>query len=423
MQCQDGCLAVFSQRPSRAVSRLKLRGTLPEESHLGRVPAVDESLAEAARSTEELRRLVQDGLVDQMAEMRSALSGELQGMIARLDSLGDGSRTPSVQDGAAPPRRASEVHARPLMRRWTLPEQTSRRLLAVDLTSVRAALDTVGGRPSITDSEFSLTPGATSSCRSASGGSGDEAQSEAGESRHTQKTNSNNSKRGSVRFESIESPVGRSPSQLRMFDSEESGASASSAAEAGAAHRERRPSRSSLRAHLTFEVPRAEPCEAGEADEAPERPTGGSGPSKWRANALDVGDKLASSAAARQGGASVDSIVDLVEAERELRAEERLALEARLEELREQQKLRLAQEGGGAGADPEKESLRKQVQELRGVIKARSRFGAWVCERHMQESDDEDDDGPVRNSDKEFLREQLTRLEKDIKAARRQREA
>ncbi|CAK0909804.1 unnamed protein product, partial [Prorocentrum cordatum] len=172
---------------------------------------------------------------------------------------------------------------------------------------------------------------------------------------------------------------------------EESVASASSAGEVGDAHREGRPRRSSLRAHLGFELPPAEPREAaaeeaGGAEEgAPERHGGGSGPSKWlggwlaglmagrlvggRANALDVGDKLACSSAARSGGASVDSIVDLVEAERELWAEERLALEARLEELREQQKLRLAQEGGGAGADPEKESLRKRVQELRGAIK------------------------------------------------------
>merc|ERR1719145_468392 len=37
-------------------------------------------------------------------------------------------------------------------------------------------------------------------------------------------------------------------------------------------------------------------------------------PLSWRADALDVGDRLAASSAAKKGGASVDSIIDLVQA-------------------------------------------------------------------------------------------------------------
>ncbi|CAE7375677.1 unnamed protein product, partial [Symbiodinium microadriaticum] len=52
--------------------------------------------------------------------------------------------------------------------------------------------------------------------------------------------------------------------------------------------------------------------------------------------------------------------------------------------------------------DAEKQALKREHQELRKVIKARSRFGAWVCERHMMESDDEEPDG-----EKEELRRQM----------------
>merc|ERR550525_670238 len=57
----------------------------------------------------------------------------------------------------------------------------------------------------------------------------------------------------------------------------------------------------------------------------------------WRIDALDCGDRLAASAAARKGSASVDSIVDLVQSERDRWADEKSALEARLEELKAQQ--------------------------------------------------------------------------------------
>ncbi|CAK0817402.1 unnamed protein product, partial [Prorocentrum cordatum] len=92
MSCREGCLAALSRGgPSRAALRPRpLRGASSEESKPGRTPAADEPAAE-------LRRLVQEGLVNQMAEMRSALSAEVQGMVARLDSLADGSRAPSPQ--------------------------------------------------------------------------------------------------------------------------------------------------------------------------------------------------------------------------------------------------------------------------------------------------------------------------------------
>ncbi|CAE7817945.1 RE1 [Symbiodinium sp. CCMP2592] len=108
----------------------------------------------------------------------------------------------------------------------------------------------------------------------------------------------------------------------------------------------------------------------------------------WRADALDVGENLAAEAAAKKGHTSVDSIVALVQAERERWEEERQALEVRVEELQEQ--LRSMQ--AAHSPDAEKQALKREHQELRKVIKARSRFGAWVCERHMMESDDEETD-------------------------------
>jgi len=129
----------------------------------------------------------------------------------------------------------------------------------------------------------------------------------------------------------------------------------------------------------------------------------------WRADALDMGDRLASSSAAKKGGASVDSIVDLVTAERERWEEEKQALETRLEELKQEQQAMMTDR-----KDPEKESLKAQLQDLRKTIKSRSRFGAWMCERHMQESDDEDDG----NADKEVLRAQLQALREEVRSAR-----
>eukprot|EP00913_Durusdinium_trenchii_P006754 g6350.t1 len=93
----------------------------------------------------------------------------------------------------------------------------------------------------------------------------------------------------------------------------------------------------------------------------------------WRADALD-------------GHTSIDSIVALVEAERERWDEEKQALEAKLEELKDHLRSMQAQ----LSPDAEKQALKAQYQELRKAMKARSRFGAWVCERHMIESDDEE---------------------------------
>mmetsp|Transcript_103317 Transcript_103317/g.333268 ORF Transcript_103317/g.333268 Transcript_103317/m.333268 type:complete len:367 (-) Transcript_103317:254-1354(-) len=130
----------------------------------------------------------------------------------------------------------------------------------------------------------------------------------------------------------------------------------------------------------------------------------------WRIDALDCGDRLAASAAATKGRASVDAIVELVEAERQSWAEEKAALEARLEELKDQRQARRR-----GGPDAEKAELRRQVQELRETMKQRSRFGAWVCERHMQESDEEESPTGL---EKEELRETLAALEAELRKVR-----
>lgn len=132
----------------------------------------------------------------------------------------------------------------------------------------------------------------------------------------------------------------------------------------------------------------------------------------WRIDALDCGDRLAASAAAKKGSASVDSIVELVESERERWAEEKVTLEARLEELKEQRQM------FRRSPDAEKAELKRQVQELRETMKQRSRFGAWVCERHMQESDDEETS--PGNLEKEELRATMATLEAELREARAQ---
>lgn len=132
----------------------------------------------------------------------------------------------------------------------------------------------------------------------------------------------------------------------------------------------------------------------------------------WRIDALDCGDRLAASAAARKGSADVNSIVELVESERERWAEEKLALETRLEELKEQRQM------FHRNPDAEKAELKQKVQELRNTMKQRSRFGAWVCERHMQESDDEEASPSTR--EKEELRETMSKLEAELRDARAQ---
>ncbi|CAK9110958.1 Uncharacterized protein SCF082_LOCUS51521 [Durusdinium trenchii] len=121
----------------------------------------------------------------------------------------------------------------------------------------------------------------------------------------------------------------------------------------------------------------------------------------WRADALDVGENLAAEAAAKKGHTSIDSIVALVEAERERWDEEKQALEAKLEELKDHLRSMQAQ----LSPDAEKQALKAQYQELRKAMKARSRFGAWVCERHMIESDDEEP-----NAEREELRNKISEL-------------
>lgn len=134
----------------------------------------------------------------------------------------------------------------------------------------------------------------------------------------------------------------------------------------------------------------------------------------WRADSLDVGENLAAEAAAKKGTTSVDSIIALVQTQRERWDEEKQALEAQLEELKEQ--LRMLKDK--RKPDAEKEALKVQYQELRKAMKARSRFGAWVCERHLQESDDEEDSQGPRNTDKEELRRCLAEMSSKLRAAR-----
>merc|ERR1711972_1195124 len=92
-------------------------------------------------------------------------------------------------------------------------------------------------------------------------------------------------------------------------------------------------------------------------------------------------------------------------------ADEKRALEEKVEELKKEQQMRRK------GHDPEKEQLKQQVVDLRATMKLRSRFGAWVCERHMQESDDEEED--EAHHEKEDLRDELARLQADLKSAQR----
>eukprot|EP00931_Biecheleriopsis_adriatica_P090508 TRINITY_DN64487_c0_g1_i1.p1 TRINITY_DN64487_c0_g1~~TRINITY_DN64487_c0_g1_i1.p1 ORF type:complete len:461 (-),score=110.77 TRINITY_DN64487_c0_g1_i1:59-1441(-) len=130
----------------------------------------------------------------------------------------------------------------------------------------------------------------------------------------------------------------------------------------------------------------------------------------WRKDALDVGEGLAAEAAAKKGNTSVDSIVALVQTERERWDEEKQALEARLEELKEELRALQAKHQ----PDAEKEALKLRYQELRKAMKTRSRFGAWVCERHMKESDDEEE----TDAEKEALRQRMSALSAQLRAAR-----
>lgn len=129
----------------------------------------------------------------------------------------------------------------------------------------------------------------------------------------------------------------------------------------------------------------------------------------WHLDALDFGDKLATTAAAKKGRTSVESIVALVQMERDRWQGEKAALQGKLEEMREQVK------HTKRPPDFEHEALKLQLATLRHAVKLRSRFGAWVCERHMQESDDESEDGV---SCKENLRSEISELGAEIKKVR-----
>lgn len=172
--------------------------------------------------------------------------------------------------------------------------------------------------------------------------------------------------------------------------------------------------------HAHFEqsgMPDDDPCSpvSNEDSETP-KASGSSTHSSvlWRADALDVGEGMASEALAKKGSASVESIVALVQAERERWDEEKQALEARLEELKAQRRAQQARHR----PDAEKEALKRQHQELRKAMKERSRFGAWVCERHMRESDDDEELQKPANSEKEELRRQMGELFQKLRAAR-----
>jgi len=129
----------------------------------------------------------------------------------------------------------------------------------------------------------------------------------------------------------------------------------------------------------------------------------------WRIDALDCGDRLAASAAAKKGSASVNDIVELIQSERDSWAQEKAALEARLEDLKEQREKQRREQGH----DGEKALLKQKVQELRETISRRSRFGTWFCAQHMQESDDEEDE--TLPSEREELRETLMTLQAELR--------
>jgi len=132
----------------------------------------------------------------------------------------------------------------------------------------------------------------------------------------------------------------------------------------------------------------------------------------WRIDALDCGDRLAASAAAKKGSASVNDIVELIQSERESWAEEKGILESRLEDLKEQREKQRREQGH----DAEKAELKQRVQELRETIRRRSRFGTWFCAQHLQESDDEEDEAPP--AEREELRATLMTLQAELRRVR-----
>lgn len=181
----------------------------------------------------------------------------------------------------------------------------------------------------------------------------------------------------------------------------------------------RRPSRITFQSvagqeEESVEAEDPEPPTPAHCSEASSRACSDASSLLWRADALDFGENLAAEAAAKKGNTSVDSIVALVQTERDRWEEEKQALEARVEDLKEQLRAMQAKHQ----PDAEKEALKRLYQELRKAMKARSRFGAWVCERHMKESDDDEDTEKPGVSEKEDLRRRMSILGVQLREAR-----
>jgi len=165
-----------------------------------------------------------------------------------------------------------------------------------------------------------------------------------------------------------------------------------------------------VRKRTSFEKPLSQPESDEEDDKDSTESHEKSGSSVvWRIDALDCGDRLAASAAAKKGSASVNDIVELIQSERESWAQEKGALESRLEDLKEQREKQRREQGH----DAEKTELRQRVQELRETIRRRSRFGTWFCAQHLQESDDEEDESLP--AEREELRETLMTLQAELR--------
>merc|ERR1719401_1966147 len=101
---------------------------------------------------------------------------------------------------------------------------------------------------------------------------------------------------------------------------------------------------------------------------------------------MDLGEKKAIS------GKQDHSVIAIVQSERERWMQEKGELEMRLSALKARQQVESKPK-----LDKEKEELKKQLSDLRKAVAERSRFGAWVCERHLHESDDEDDNNGEAN--------------------------
>jgi len=172
-------------------------------------------------------------------------------------------------------------------------------------------------------------------------------------------------------------------------------------------------SQAGLRKRTSFDKQILEPAESDKEDEQEallDRDSTKSGSSVvWRIDALDCGDRLAASAAAKKGSASVNDIVELIQSERESWAQEKGALESRLVDLKEQREKQRREQGH----DAEKAELKQRVQELRETIRRRSRFGTWFCAQHLQESDDDEDE--TMPSEREEMRETLMTLQAELR--------